>query len=100
MSGVLLVLAFIATFIYAVARSARKLRTALIGFAVMMGIELIAIATMSLISLHAGNWRRSLALSFGFGGVLAIPISSLAGTVAALIASGKDGKVLTTEVSR
>ena len=100
MAGVLLVLAFVATFIYAVTRSARKLRTVLIGLGVMTGTELIVIAIMSLISVHAGDWRRSLALSVGFGGVLAVPISSLAGTIAALIASGKNGKLLTTEVSR
>ena len=98
MVGVLLVLLFVATFLYAVTRTARKVRTLMIGLGVMMGTELIAVTAALLISVHAGSSRHGLAFGTGFVGVLALPVAFLAGTVASLIVSGKNRKTLTTEV--
>jgi hypothetical protein len=100
MVGVLLVLLFVATFLYAVTRTARKVRTLMIGLGVMIGTELIAVTVSVLISLHEGSSRHGLAFGTGFAGVLALPVAILAGTVASLIVSSKNSKALTTEGRR
>jgi uncharacterized membrane protein YdjX (TVP38/TMEM64 family) len=65
----------------------------------MMATELIAVATITLFSGHADRSMHALAWGVGFVGVLASPIAVLAGSIAALIASGKYRKQLATEVS-
>jgi hypothetical protein len=100
MVGVLLVLLFVATFLYAVTRTGRKVRTLIIGLGVMIGTELIAVMVSVLTSVHLGSSRHGLTFGAGFVGVLALPIAILAGTVASLIVTGKNRKALTTEVRR
>jgi len=99
MAIALLFLVFVAAFVLSVARSTRKLKTALIGISVMVVTEFIALAIITLSSAHAGRSIHALSWDVGFGGVLALPAAVVSGSIAALIASRKSRKQVATEVS-
>jgi hypothetical protein len=99
MAIALIFLVFFAAFVWSIARSAGKLKTALIGIGVMIATELTALASITLSSARADRSMHALAWDVGFGGVLALPAAVLSGSVAALIVSRKSRKQLATEGS-
>jgi hypothetical protein len=96
MLGALLFLVFIAAFIYAMTRTEKKLKTALITLGSMLGAALIEIPLVTFIGTRMGITSHDV----GFmAGSLSIPIALLASIFAALIASGRTKKKLASEVN-